>query len=72
MAEASESKHILEAFDPVSAGVTMDKTNIMEAKSLLLCDYLRLRKVGASKQKVKSTNVDKKLKVLFNHNIAFQ
>ena len=38
---------------------------VMESDSLLLCDYVSVRKVRTSKRKIKATKSDKKLKVLF-------
>ena len=38
-----------------------------ESDSLLLCDYVKIRKVRKMKQKEKMTKADKKLKVQFNY-----
>ena len=72
MAEAPSSKCVSEAHDTINKV----RTNAVSTSSasaspvnLLLCDYVKLRKVPAGTQKVKRTLIDKKLKVrhIANH-----
>jgi len=73
MAEATDYRQIINDFKIKSTSVAnMDgessQEKMVEPDSLLLCDYVRLRKVRTgvrtSKQKAKITKTDKKLKVL--------
>ena len=66
MAEASDYKQVINAKSDFAANMDGDSSHekAMESDSLLLCDYVRLRKVRTTKQKAKATKEDKKLKVL--------
>ena len=46
-----------------SAGATSKSAAMDEAMDLLLCDYVKLRKVRTGTQKGKRTAIDKKLQV---------
>jgi len=66
MAQASDYKQVINTKSHFAANMDGESSHekVMESDSLLLCDYIRLRKVRTSKQKAKATKADKKLKVL--------
>ena len=73
MAEAYDYRQlqiINEKFETISVAAMDGESSyekVKESDSLLLCDYVKIRKVRKTKQKTKMTKADKKLKVQVNY-----